>query len=1030
MNAKIHSAGVRFHVLGQLEIVSNGKPVELGPPRQRALLAVLLINAGKVVSLPTIIKSIWGADPPRQAMGTLQAYVSRLRKVLRNHIHPVSLVHRHHGYMLEAEALLVDAAVFEALVKEGREALKAGDLEVARSHASDALKLWQGTPMGELYEYEFAVLEADRLEQVRLRALETWADACLGTGSYEDVTARLGEELRSSPTSERLGGKLMVAQYHSGQPTEALLSYQRMRAAIADELGVDPSSELQTLHGQILRQELVAATVPGRSRPASSPPPTAPAPQPTRAAPHAPQRCRLVGREAEMARVRTLFKIACEGNGQVLFVLGDQGIGKTELLHEMERRLSTSKIQVVRACCVAAPATVLYFPWEQVVRQLTDASTTDEPALDDRPHWTPVRHFTHQKRICQAVLSAAQHTPVLVLLEDLHLADVRVLEVLHLLTKQISHTKVMVLATVREHERPRGEGLSIRRALGRILQEGNADALRLRELTVGQTQELIASVTGTVPEPDRVRHLRHAAGGNPFLLLSMATAEADGEVRDEPSIPFAVREVLLERLRAFPPKAVDVLSLCAVIGTVVQRTVVEYVLDERQLPRTLVDEALNTGLLHADPADEDLLRFTHGLVRDLLLEDASPFTRAERHRDVAKVLARKFRPGDDTAETRRHFLAASRVLGAREGLRPLLLMADRAQGRFCHSEALHQMEDTAAVLAELPWDESISAVELDVHKRLLWLYGLLEGYGSPHIEQVFVRARKLERTVDGTQPTGLLQTRAIMAIASGRYTAAAQTAGLLYELAEHGGGPLARSAACYADGVTLHVSGRLDEALAPLNQGARIIENLVADHHPMSQRSPILTDQLIDFLAYLALTYWLMGDRAKAQHYRFELLRLTKSDRYDRPWDRAFARYVDAVIAVAEGDVERASLAARAGLDLATRCQLTYWRHMLSVPLGWAEVHQGMPETGLSRIRKEIDAAANNRTVLRRTLHLGLLADALRHVGAVDEAHQTIVQAVQEIEERGEYVYFCDRWPFASMLHGARPSGAFGAAKA
>ncbi|MFD4791465.1 hypothetical protein ACFWN1_31375 [Streptomyces sp. NPDC058459] len=554
--------------------------------------------------------------------------------------------------------------------------------------------------------------------------------------------------------------------------------------------------------------------------------------------------------------------------------------------------------------------------------------------------------------------------------------------------------------------------------------------MHLRDLTDRQTRELIASVTGTVPAPDRVRHLRHATGGNPFLLLSMATTETNGEAREEQSIPFEVREVLHERLRAFPPKAVDVLNLCAVIGTVVQRPLVEDVLAERGLPRMLVDDALSTGLLQTDPADENLLRFAPGLVRDLLLEDASPLTRAERHRDVAKVLARKFRPGDDTAETRRHVVATTRVLGAREGLHPLLLTADRAQGRFCHSEALHQLEDAAAVLSELPRDESTSTVELDVHKRMLWLYGLLEGYGSPRVGHLFVRARELERTVDGTQPTDLLHTRAIIALTSGRYTTAAQTAGLLYELAEHGGGPLARSAACYADGVTLHVTGRLNEALATLSQGARIMDNLVADRHPMAHRNPILTDQSIDFRAYLALTHWLMGDRAGAQHYRSELLRLTKSDRYDRPWDRAFARYVDAVIAVAEGDVERASLAGRAGLDLATRCQLTYWCLMVSVPLGWAEVYQGMPEAGLPRIRKAIDAATDDRTLLRRTLHLGLLADALQHTGAADEAHQTIAQAAQEIEERGEYVYFRTHWPFASLLHEVRPSGAFGTARA
>ncbi|MFL4945922.1 BTAD domain-containing putative transcriptional regulator [Streptomyces sp. MMS24-I31] len=1004
-------------------MLSGGKRIDLGPPRQRALLAVLLTHVGRVVPLTSIIKAIWGHNPPRQVTGTLQAYVSRLRKVLRHHDRSVQLTHHLHGYLLDADARLVDAVVFEAKVKDCRRLLKAGDLEGASSAAWSALELWKGKPLGELCDYEFAVLEADRLEQVRLRALDVWAQACLRMGAYEEVAVQLGEELRRNPSLERLGGQLMTAQYHSGQPAEALLTYERIRTAVAEELGVDLSRELQDLHGEILRQELTDSAVAGPPSRTVLPPRTAQAPEPT--APRAavsppPSGDRLVGRQGEVERLQVLLEGVRRGRGRLLLVLGEQGMGKTRLVHEMAQ-LAGAGVCVVRSSCSAVPSSPVYWVWEQAVLQLGREDTdrgADQPPLQAQR--TPEQHFAYQMQTCQAVLLAAERGPLILLLEDLHFADVRVLELLHLLVRHISHAPVMVLATMRDHELAKDRAL--RRAVGRILQEGNSGTVRLRGLTEGQSRELIAAVRGTMPPQDEVRRLHRASGGNPFLLHSLLATPTTGEGPEGHPVPFEAREVLYERLSNCSADAFDVLTLCAVIGTRVRRPLLAGVLSLRGLPQNLVDDVLQTGLLRPDPADEGQLTFTHGLVRDLLVQDAQPLIRARWHHDVAAVLAARFQPGNATAEIRHHCLQASRVLGADEGLRPLLNLADQAQQRFFHAESLRYLVDVASVIAALPRDEPTSAVELRLRKQMMWLHALLEGYGSPRVTQAFGQARQLEQTFDITQPTELLHTQAIAAIAEGRYSAAAETAGLLHELAEHGGGEEARSAACYADGVTLHVSGRLDEALAALGQGVDIIDRLLNESGGQVGLSALLNDQRIDYRAYLALTHWLSGDRTRAQHYRSELLQLTQSDRYDRPWDRAFARYVDALLAVAEGDVQGAWRAGRAGVDLTARCQLTYWHRMLAVPLGWAEVYEGRTERGLARIRSAVRDAAGHRTLLRRTLHLGLLADALRHTGADDAARQVIARAAREIEERGEHVYLRPQWPFASLLR-ENPAG-------
>ncbi|QKV98120.1 AAA family ATPase [Streptomyces sp. NA02950] len=1022
MKDDVRSPGLRFEILGPLSVSSDVTKVDLGAPRQRALLALLLIHVGSVVSLPVIINAIWGSNPPSKVTGTLQAYVSRLRKLLHEHDRSIRLVHHLQGYLLEADAQLVDAAVFEAKARDCRELLKSGDLEVARSTAWSALELWKGTPMGELYGYDFAVAEADRLEHLRLRVLEVWAQACLELHAYGEVTLRLGEELCRNPGLERLGGQLMVAQYHSGQSADALLTYERMRNAVAEDLGADLSRELQALHGKILRQELEASPVSesaGRTAPA---PGSAPVPAPPESKKPAPSVSpqpgdRLIGRQAEMQRLERLLAGARSGRGHLLLVCGEQGIGKTRLLQHSERCLAASGFRTVRSQCIGALSAPGYWTWDHVVRQLevaSDASMAVAADLVAHEDWLPEQHLTHQMRIVQAVLSAAERTPAVLLLEDLHLAPVPALEVLQLLVKQIIRARVMILATLRDHELAKNP--AVRRAVGRILQESSSSLLRLEGLAEEESHELIASASGAAPSPNEALRLQRASGGNPFLLLSMVSAQTTGKRLQRSSVPLELREMLHGRLSECSPGTLDVLTLCAVIGMSVHRPLLADLLSTLELPHTLIDDAVQTGLLRHDRTADGRLSFVHGLTRDFLLDDTQPVTLARWHQHVATTLALRFQPGDDAAEIRRHCLAAARLLGARMGVRPLLTLADREQARFAHAAALHWLEGAASVVAALPGDQQTSALKLQLRKRMIRLHALIEGYGSDRVEKILWHAQQLERTFDRTQPTGLLHIQAMSAITAGQYSQAAEIAVLLYELADHGGGRAARSAACYVEGVTLYVSGRPDEALGALTQGVEIIDSLLDASCAPTRLSALLRDQRIDYRAYLALSHCLRGDEIQTQRYRSQLLHLTRSDRYIRPWDRAFARYVDALIAITEDDVQRAWLAGRAGRDLAVRCRLPFWHRMLAVPLGWAEVHQGMHERGLARMRKALHDSARHRTLLRRTLHLGLLADALHRMGAHDEARRTITSAAEEIEERDEYFCFLPQWPFARLL--------------
>src|SRR4051812_10714377 len=238
---------MEFRILGPLEVVENGRQVELGGPKQRALLAVLLLNANAVVSSDALVDALWGERAPQAAAKTLQAYVSRLRKALSNGADASSngrLETRGHGYLLHLAAGELDADRCRTLVETVRNDLAEGRAEEASDGARDALALFRGPPLADLAYESFAQAEIAHLEELRLGVQEEWVEAQLALGRHAEVAPRLEELVRQHPLRERLLGQLMIARYRSGRSAEALHAYREGRRALAEELGLEPGSQL------------------------------------------------------------------------------------------------------------------------------------------------------------------------------------------------------------------------------------------------------------------------------------------------------------------------------------------------------------------------------------------------------------------------------------------------------------------------------------------------------------------------------------------------------------------------------------------------------------------------------------------------------------------------------------------------------------------------------------------------------------------------------------------------------------------
>lgn len=245
--------GMEFRILGPLDVRIAGESVSLGGAKQRAVLAALLLNANEVISVERLVDEVWGDRSPPSAAHSLEAYVSRIRQLLNGH--GPTLVRRGAGYCLDLGAAALDATAFTDYLDDAAEAAADGDQARTSKLAAAALSLWHGPALADVALASAGRAEAERLEELRLRAHELRYDAELELGRHDAPAGELQSLVRQNPYRERFVAQLMLALYRSGRQAEALEAYEHTRRRLDDDLGLQPSLELQQLSGQIVRQE-------------------------------------------------------------------------------------------------------------------------------------------------------------------------------------------------------------------------------------------------------------------------------------------------------------------------------------------------------------------------------------------------------------------------------------------------------------------------------------------------------------------------------------------------------------------------------------------------------------------------------------------------------------------------------------------------------------------------------------------------------------------------------------------------------
>ncbi|MGC4111029.1 MAG: BTAD domain-containing putative transcriptional regulator [Nocardioides sp.] len=710
-------------VLGPVEarLDAAAEPVDLGTPKQRALVAALALSSGRPVAVDTIVDLLWGDSPPGGVTGTLQAYVSGLRRVLeptRERRAPASiLVTASPGYALRLEAGALDAERFERTVDDehrraqlleaaGPPVLSEGELTDSVQRLDDVLSLWRGTPYAELEDAPAAVAERTRLEELRLVAREDRAVLALALGQHGTVAAELEAMTAAHPLRERLWGLRALALTRAGRQADALAVLREVRDVLGDELGIEPGAELRDLQTAVLRQDPGLEWVAPPRQPGA---PVVPLRRPAVAAPpgQGPE-WPMAGRDADLEALVGAWHRAQSGTTTYAVLTGEPGIGKSRLAAELIARARAEGARICVGRCSQDEGAPPLWPWGQVLQGLGAQLPRTEDIED-------TAQFAAFERLVEKVRQSAREQPLVVGIDDLHWADPCTLRVLRLLVETAEDDRLLVLATWRDSPEPTGGLADVAEALARR----HAVRRELRGLTVPDVADVFASVARNRPTEEQAQAVHDRTDGNPFFVVEYARLAGERTdltrmLTDDPP-PAGVQEVLARRLARLPDATVATLRTAAVIGrrfdaeTLARAAVV----DEDDL-LDVVEPAEAAGLVREVGLGQ--FTFAHALVRDALTSGLSASRRARAHARVAEAMGD--RP-ERAGERALHWRAAGPSYAGR-AWRAGVQAAEAARAVFAHDEAAALSRAALDSLAQDP--TATSTDRYDVLMQLVDAY--------------------------------------------------------------------------------------------------------------------------------------------------------------------------------------------------------------------------------------------------------------------------------------------------------------------
>jgi DNA-binding SARP family transcriptional activator len=688
-----------IRLLGPLDVRLADVSVELGGAKPRAILAMLALHGGRVVSVDQLVEAGWGTEAPLRAVNSVPVYISQLRKALG----ASRIETRAPGYALNLDPTELDLTRFEDQVRAAAIARSRGDHAAAASLLREALNLWRGPALADLIAEPF-LAENARLEEARLVATEDRIEAELALGAHHHLVGELDALVAAHPLRERMRAQLMLALYRADRQAEALRAYQDLRRVLGEELGIEPSRELASLEEAMLlqRPELEWRSAPASTNTGAPAEPRAQRPGPANLTigPGA-----FVGRDEELARLSDAWARAIHSGLELALVAGEPGIGKTRLVAEFAAQVTAAGGVVLYGRC-DDEAPVPYRPFVEALRQYVEGSSTAElralsfrvrelvrvvPELAERLPELEVprgrdsdteRYFLFEA-VVALLASACSHAPVVLILDDLHWADKPSRLLLRHVTQRLVESPLFVLITSRDME-----------VLTEVDRERRAQRVRLTGLTEPDVGVLLKLWNDTAPAA-LVKAVHTETDGNPFFVgevLRHLSERAEGDVDGGRfGIPEGVRELLRRRLDRLGPESHRLLQVAAVIGREFDVATLEAIVD---LSADGVLDALEqlerAGLLIEMLKPPGRYRFAHNLVREAIYEELSPTRRARLHQDVGKALEFVYGERRDLplAELAHHFSMAAPLGETARAISYARQAADQAVAQVAYDAAI------------------------------------------------------------------------------------------------------------------------------------------------------------------------------------------------------------------------------------------------------------------------------------------------------------------------------------------------------
>lgn len=749
---------LRFEILGPLRVWRDGVELNAGPHQQALLLALLLARDGRPTSTSELVDLIWGEAVPNSAVNVLHKYVGNLRRLLEPDLPARSagsfLLRRGNGYLFATGSGWLDLTEFRERVAAAVAAGSTHRRDSVLRHYSAALNLWTAPAGDGVTSGPAAAAVFTGLTNEFLDTCTAATELAVSMGRSAELLGPLQLAAAMAPLHEPVQASLVTALGAAGRQADALSVFHAVRRRLTEEIGVDPGHALNAAHRRVLNPTANA----GRRADAAASTTTG-----------------LVGRADELAVMRRAVEPVFAGASALVIVEGEPGVGKTRLLEEAAAEADQRGARTVWGRCLPGDGTPSMWPWVQAARAVLAAQPVgdQEAWLDgdlgrllEPRDGTPAGQvlpdsggqFRLFERVVELTGQVSRNRPLVLVIDDLHWADVASLQLFGHLAARLP-TGTVLVGALRDTAPPPGTELS--RMLAAASRVPGHRRIRIGPLDPDEVAELVRLETGIEPDRDAARNIFARTEGNPFFVRELSRFLADtnglGSGTDPVGVPATVVDVVRDRLGDIDTSAAGLVHAAALAGREVTIGLLASVagVDARTCLE-LLEPLQGLGVLVSEVGDPHTLRFTHDLVREAVVGTTPPGRANQLHVRIADAIEGADAHDESRAERVAYHLWSAGPLAEPTRTAEALM---RAGSRAATKSALAAAEGHLRSAVRISRDAGLAELELAALSQLTAVVGMRQMYGTAALE-LLERAERLARALDrDLEATGFLFSR-------------------------------------------------------------------------------------------------------------------------------------------------------------------------------------------------------------------------------------------------------------------------------